>query len=575
MSEPESPSRRPRTQRVERQAAKRKRTILWSGILLVLIAGALLAKPVYRGLKTQRADHLATEAEELVRAGKLNEAASKYRAALQLDPLGYQPLSGAARLATRGARPEATDLWQQVIHLPQSTTADRQEYVALLLQRGALKSAEKILDELLKAPDAKTLSLAAQLASKQADDPKALEYARLAVDRAPEEDAMRFQLAELLAKSGEEAQRAEARQVLWLLAEKSGPTKKAAVEALARAPELSSEEQEKILSALNALPEGGVVTGLLASELKLKLEPDSAERIYQEAVAQWAQADAGDLAELARWLNLHKQFERVLTLLPTERAVTAEPLLLSRLDALANVQQWKEIDQLLERPDLGLDPAVVESFRARNSMGLGSALDAELHWDRAIALASGNAFKLRFVASFAEQSRATAAALKGYDQLARFPEQAAFAQRGRQRLLDQSGDATAARTTAERLATVAPDDVNAQAELIHLNLLLGLEVEANVEKAKALVEKYPTRLSFRITAALGALRQHNADAALAQFNGPPIEWERTPPGWRAIYAATLLANDREEEARKLAATIPRERLNKEERELIVSLGNQP
>ena len=306
------------------------------------------------------------------------------------------------------------------------------------------------------------------------------------------------------------------------------------------------------------------------------MQPAAAEQIYNEAVAHWANGEAADVAELARWLNLHKQSERVLTLLPVERALAADGLLLSRLDALANLERWPEIDALLKRPDLGLDPVVTESFRARNAIGQGAVLDAELHWDRALTLAGGEPFKLRFVANFAEQSRATPAALKAYDQLSRFPEHAAFAQRGRQRLIEQTGDAGAARNVAERLSAITPEDVNAQGQLTHLNLLLGIDVGANLEKAKALAAKYPTRLSFRVTSALGFLRQHDAASALAQFQGPvPIEWSRTPPGWRAVYAAALAANDQEEAARGIIATIPLDRLNKEERELIAPIKPAP
>jgi len=315
---------------------------------------------------------------------------------------------------------------------------------------------------------------------------------------------------------------------------------------------------------------------LLATELKLRLQPNDTDQIIEEAVARWAEGETADVAELARWLNLHKQSERVLTLLPTERAVASEPLLLSRLDALASLERWKEIDLLLARPDLGLDPVVAESFRARNAIGQGSSLDADLHWERAIALAGGDPFKLRFVASFAEQSRAASSALKAYDQLARFPEHAAVAQRGRQRLIEQTGDASAARNVAERLSTIAPEDVNAQAQLTHLNLLLGIDIESNLEKAKALVTKYPSRLSFRVTSALGYLRQRDAASALAQFQAPvPIEWPRTPPAWRAVYAAALAANAQLEAARGIIATIPPDRLNKEERELIAPINAAP
>ena len=370
--------RRGRGDPAARQAARRKRVVTWSSILVLLLALLVGAKPIYRVLKARRANQLAAEAETMVRAGKLNEAASKYRAALQLNPLGYRPLAGAARLATRGGRPEATDIWAQVLRLPDATSSDRQEYVALLLQRDATNTAQKIIEDLLRiVPDAKTLSLAAQYSSKTGNDEKALQFARLAVERAADDPATRFLLADLLARSGNAVGREEARQILWLLASKEGPSKKAAIEALARAPELSAEEQQRVLVLLNEMPDRGVVSDLLAAELKLRLQPERAPQILNEAIARWAEAGTADLAELAHWLNLHKQSERVLALLPTERAVSSEALLVSRLDALASLQQWQEIDTLLERKDLTLDPSVAESFRARNALGHAASLDAD------------------------------------------------------------------------------------------------------------------------------------------------------------------------------------------------------
>ena len=568
------PSRR--AARGERRIARRKRIVFWSSALVLLVLVIAAAKPVYHWLKARRAKQLAAAAETLVHEGKLNEAAGKYRAALQLDPLGYTPLAGAARLATRGGRPEAADLWREVLRLPECTNEDRQEYAAFLLREGRLSQAKTLIEELLRTgSNAKTFNLAADYYAREGDEAKALDYARLAVARAPEDATMRFQLAELLAKSTDPARQTEARQILWMIAEKNGPLQRPAVEALARAPELPPEERQRVLAALEHLPERAAVPSLLAAELKLQMEPAAAEKIYDEAVAQWEKGEPADVAELARWLNLHKQFERVLRLLPPERVVAAQALLLSRLDALAGLARWPEIDAFLKRPDLGLDPSVTESFRARSAMGQGSTLDATLHWDRALELAKGDPFKIRFIAIFAEQSGDVAAALKAYDQLSRSPEHASFAQRGRQRLIERSGDAQAARNVAERLTKVAPDDVNAQAQLTHLNLLLGVEAAANLAKAKELVAKYPTRLSFRVTAALGFLRMHDAAGALAQFKGPAIEWLKTPPGWRAVYAAALLANEQEPAAREIIATIPRDRLNAEERALISPANPAP
>jgi len=71
-----------------------------------------------------------------------------------------------------------------------------------------------------------------------------------------------------------------------------------------------------------------------------------------------------------------------------------------------------------------------------------------------------------------------------------------------------------------------------------------------------------------VTAALAFLRQHDAGTALAQFQGPPIEWAKTPPSWRAVYAAALRGNEREDAAHEIIATIPMDKLSSEERALI-------
>jgi hypothetical protein len=569
MSETESSAARARSDRAARRAARRRAIIIWCSIPLLLALVFVGGKRSYHWAKALRADQFAAAGDDFTKAEKWNEAATKYRAALQLDPLGYRPLSGAARLATKLGRPEAVDLWEQVAKLPQATVADRQEYGDALLKLGRLKIAERIIDPLLKSdPDTRTLELAARYSRQKGDDQKALEFARLAVKRAPSDDLARFQLAGLLAGSTDAGQHEEARKILWELAGKEGPCRLSATEALASAPELSKEDQKRALQMLEALSPSNIKDALLAADLRIQLHVEEADRIYDQTVARWNAGQTADLIELARWLNLHQQPERVLSLFSIERAFQDNQLLLSRLDALAILQRWNDIDNLLAHPDLTLDPSVLESFRARTAQERNATLDSEVHWSHALSLAAADPSKLRFVANFAEQSHATAVALKAYDQLAKFPEHAAFAYRGTQRLSARTGELSVQRAAAEKISTLNPDDPNAADQVAYLNLLMGSDIDANVATAKKLAEKYPDRLSFRVTAALGFLRQHDPGLALAQFKGPPIEWQKTPPAWRAVYAAALLANDQADAAREIIATIPRDQLSPEERTLI-------
>jgi len=547
---------------------KRRRRWLFIGIgVLVLIIGATAA---YWWIKAARADRFAAEGEALTAQDKLTEAAVQYRVALELNPSSYRGLSGAARLATKADRPEALELWQKVLTLRQCTTRDREDYADLLIKTNRLSLAEKVIDPLLQQnPDTRTLQLAARYSKKIGDVGKAIEYARIAIKRAPDDEASRFQLAELLAQSMDAQEQEEARQILWQIAGKSSVYKKPAVEALATAPKLTADERNRLMQELAALTPKTIKDDLIEADLRFQLHPDDAAQIYREEVERWQNGKPEEIVDLARWLNSHQQPELVLSTFPIERTLEDNQLLLSRLDALASLQRWNDIDEVLNRSDVTLDASVIESFRARTAQERNSTLDAEVHWNHAISLAGTDPFKLKFVANFAEQSHATAAALKAYEQLARFPDQADFAYRGTQRVSQKSGETTMQRAALAKIAARTPDDPNATDQLAYLSLLLGEEIDKNFDVAKKLSEQYPNRLAYRVTLALGYLRKHDPGSAIAQFKGPePIDWKRTLPGWRAVYAAALLEADRKEEAQNVLKTIPRDRLSPQERELI-------
>src|SRR6266404_1242659 len=542
----------------------------WVWVVLAVVVVAAAGVLVYHWVKITRAERFAAAGDSFVKAEKWNDAAMQYRVALELEPGNYHALSSAARLASGADRPEATELWQRVIANGRATLQDRQDYADYLIKTNRMALAEKVLDPLLKNnPDTKTLRLAARYSTKIGDDEKAVQFARIASERAPNDDATRFQLAELLALSREPQEQTNARKILWELAGKSQEFKQVAIEALAAAPQLTADEQARLVDELASLAPKTLKDDLLAADLRLQLHPDDSAKIYREIVDRWKESKTEDIIQVARWLNIHQQAELVISSFPIERAFEDNQLLLTRLDAMAILQRWNDIDELLGQGEVTLDPAVIESFHARTAQERNATLDAEVHWSHAISLAASDPFKLRFVANFAEQSRATAIALKAYEQLARFPEQADLAYRGIERVGQRSGDLSAQRTAMAKLNARTPDDPNAADQLAYLNLLLGEDVNKNFATAKKLADQYPNRLAYRVTLALGYLRQHNAATALAQFNGPvPIDWKQTTPGWRAVYVAALLGTDRTDEAKKIIATIPRDRLNPQEQALI-------
>ena len=249
------------------RVSKRRRRLFWIAFVVLLLAALLALRPAYRWLKAKRADSLAARAEQFVRRKNLLEAANTYRAALQLDPLGYRPLQGAARLATRLNHTEALGLWDEVVRLPQATAGDREERAAALLQATELPAAALAIDQLLKQnPDTNALVLASRYSERIGNGARALEYARIAVKRAPQDEIAQARLAEVLAASPKADERAEAREILWVVAAKNGVGRKSAIESLARSPDLTINEQRKILDQLHTLDLFTVTDALLTAD---------------------------------------------------------------------------------------------------------------------------------------------------------------------------------------------------------------------------------------------------------------------------------------------------------------------
>src|SRR5438067_99160 len=352
--------------REPRHSARTQRRRRWTVLIIGLLLLATAATVTYQWLKTRRADRFAAAGDALVAADKWSEAAVQYRVALQLDPSSYRGLSGAARLATKADRPEALELWQKVQTLPQCTTRDRQDYADLLIKTNRLSLAEKVIDPLLKAdPDTRTLQLAARYSKKIGDYSKAVEYARIATKRTADDDAVRFQLAELLAQSMDAKEQAEARKILWDIADKASAYKKPAVEALATAPHLTSDERNRLLQELATLAPKTIKDDLLAADLRFQLRPDDAAQIYREEIDRWQNRKQEEIVDLARWLNAHQQAELVLSTFSIERALEDNQSLLSRLDALASLHRSNDMDDALNRREVTLDAFDIESFRTR------------------------------------------------------------------------------------------------------------------------------------------------------------------------------------------------------------------
>ena len=91
----------PSASRLARRARARNIRIALGTLIVLGVVGALLARPVWRAIKAQRAMGFAREAESLIQQEKWGPAFEKTRSALQLAPTRPDIVRLAAHLYAR------------------------------------------------------------------------------------------------------------------------------------------------------------------------------------------------------------------------------------------------------------------------------------------------------------------------------------------------------------------------------------------------------------------------------------------------------------------------------------------
>jgi hypothetical protein len=464
------------------------------------------------------------------------------------------------------------DYWKRLLVLPEATPQDRQDAARLALQLRQLEFAEEQIQPLLAAnPETpEILELAAELAIQKGDRDTALAFAGRLLARNPQHHSAPLLQAQLLFSSPVAQQQQQGKRQLQNLAKGTDAPALNALRALTGGT-LSAEERASLASALAAHPAARIDDQLTAVSIRIAPEPAAKERLIDAAVQRFASADGEALTSLGRWTNQHGEALRTLGIISEERAGTHADLFLVRLDALASLGKWAEIQASLAREPNPLSPTHREVFLARAAQELGEVATAEVHWRRALLAAGQNPQLILYVAQYATKIGTPKIVEKAYRQLAANPAWTLRATSALVPIVESHGDSRALRDLLRQLTRLAPAEAAPRNDAAYLDLLLNEDVSAARTTAEALVRKHPEMLAYRTTLALAHLRSDEPQKARELFSGIRVNWEQCPPGWRAVHAATLAASGELQEAEAIALALPRDKLKAEERELLEAL----
>jgi hypothetical protein len=328
----------------------------------------------------------------------------------------------------------------------------------------------------------------------------------------------------------------------------------------------------EVANALEHHPNARPYHKLLAFEVRAHQDPILTDQFVADAIQRFGNGDDETLAALGGWLNKIGRPAKTLEVLPQAHAVQRQDLFLLYINALAALQRWSEIKDLLTSERSVVDPMSQHMYLAVAQAHLGAAIGATNEWQRALEIAN-TPDKALALAKYAEQNSVNDIADAAYSIVIKIVPKNRGAYDGRLRLAMQAGHTSQAQSIAAEIAQLWPDDAEARNQDAYLRLLLGTSgdaAKAAERDAQLLVAKEPRNWQARATLGLACLRLGQNKEALAAIREPHVTGAE-PAGPLAVRAAILAANGYEDGARNDARLVNAKPLLPEERTLIAPL----
>ena len=545
------------------------------------------ARPTLHVAKAWQSRRAAAQAERLMQQQRWLEARAKVQDAIQLwrlEPAAWR--AAALLLGHTGKAREASVFWNKVESARALTRDEQRDYAQALLAAGDLDAADHHLGKAWPAGEASTPAdeeLAMKLAFRRDRRGEAVDLARrLLADRAATA-RQRLNAALVLITAGDKASPSDAwaeirrlaedpaspesLDALLLMAQRAGSAPGA--EASTEAGQGAFPSRSELIERIEAHPQAGIQPRLLALDLRMAEDPKRRAEWIQSAVDRFAGTkDDADLASLARWLYAHGEFTRVLDVLPPARAADDRALFFQRLDALAALERWAEIRQVIESHPINIDPVVEQMYLARCAQQLGEPKVRDARWEAALHAAGTDPDKLLPLGTYAQKNGNLETALAAFRAAVQTAPESGPANEALLGALEAAGRTREERAVIATLAERRPQDPAVRNDAAYLDALLGENERAALDTAKQLVRTDPASLPHRTTLALAELRAGNNLAALDAFQGVDTAHAAMSPRQRAVLAAVLWATSYDQAARDAVRDLPLDRLLPEERALV-------
>ena len=535
--------------------------------LPVLAALAIATVVAIPKIKDWRARQFTEQAEELLAQNKLQEAFNNAASAMQMRPGLPDVRRTYAKVLLTAGKAEGMSVLRTMAEDGSANTQDRLDLTDAALRFGDVPLAEREAFQVLQGGERKPEALRrvarVRLAQQRAADAmQALRESREAGENA---DAS-ILLARLQFAVNTPESTAEALDLLRPLAKQQDDVGLQALLTLVASPSLQSSEGAAWVEALRTHPKATDEQKLAAASAEVQLDPRRYAEIVKRTVAEYRDGTIEQRAQLARWLNQNREYDGVLDVITADEAAGRSDLFLIRLDAMAGRGDWPEISEMLRGDGIPLQVPVVLLYRGRAAREIGKPEESATFYRRAVIEAAPTPDVMWYVINYLQRVGEDQVLEQELERLADNPASARQAFQALVPIVQKRQDAEELYQLYDRMLKQLPAEPAVQNDHRYFAALTGRR--ADVSGARELVAEQPRMLAYRITLALTHLKNGQPEAAMKIFDGITLDPMQIQPYQRAVLAAVLGANARDEEARQLARSVPGDVVTTQEIELI-------
>jgi len=557
----------------------------WSFVLLVLVATWLIlgtsTVQSIKGWLGRREARTAVAAMQVEDWGQAINCILEARRYAPADPVVIRAM--VEFLQMTGSDPVTlAQLMRQLDEQEKLKVDDHILWADALLAVGDTTGARKIYEKVPEASreEPKTLKLAAKIVSAEGRPDEAKEITRRMILKDANTPDSKLAIALEKRQSSFQEIRQGARDDLWQIARLNDNAALEAITHLSIDPKLTVAETEEMLELVENHPNRSLPVRLGVITAQMHLQQGKREAILDAEVARFQAKGGGRLEDIARWLALEKQHDRILKLVPQSLATRSHELYPIIAQALAEADRWADLKQMLTSAKAPVSDVRVHIWLAEAESHLQPNLDESRRLLSTCVESSRlekNVPNLLASIALAEKLRFSEIALAGCFHVAKLmPEAAVEALQRARDLALMLKDTRAVLDISRQLHELRPSSPAFADQLTYFRLLLGEEMEqvdlTALKKNGALDDATASaykvqRIPVSLLEALAAFRFSDREAVLKHVLRLPVT-DGLPAGHRAVLAGLLATTGKPDRAFQIAEKIPASLLLDEEKSFL-------